>query len=213
MGHPKGLMDYHGSPWLEYQLSCLAQCKLGQVVVVLGEDHELYGAQLPYLKSAVKDWSQFQGLNLRVQHNLKADSGPFASLQCGLKPLSGDRLHHHCYVLPIDVPCPSPNLWLMLKDHLNKSQAMVAIPTHLQRGGHPALLSSLFWPQLLEVNPQSPQGRLDLQIKNLPQEQMLRLPTEDNRVTMNLNTPELWREYCEQDNPLRSAEKIGKSKE
>ena len=212
MGLPKGLLDDDGTPWLESQLKNLAQCGLGQVVVVLGEDHSQYEAQLPYLKTAFGDWIEFQGMNLRVQHNLKTDLGAFASLQCGLSPLNQSQPLRPCFVLPIDVPCPTSQVWKSLKDSLNNTQAQVVVPTFQNQGGHPVLLCPQFWKKLASVPPDSPEGRLDVQIRRLPPRLVMGLPVLEEVVVMNLNTPELWQEYCERDIPLRPAEKIGKSK-
>jgi molybdenum cofactor cytidylyltransferase len=165
MGEPKGLVVFEGRPWIETQLDALAGRR---VVVVLGQDRARYLEALP-------------ALGPLVVANPDPDRGPFSSLQVGLGLVAPGP----AFVLPVDVPAPSPSVWASLEDAL-RPDADAVLPVFDGRGGHPVLLAASFIPLLLSRDPSS---RLD---RELAAARAVRVPVDDPRVRLNLNAPEDW---------------------
>ena len=50
MGSPKGLLDYHGTPWILEQISRFNCVQNAKVYIGLGYDYEKYVDVIPWLK-------------------------------------------------------------------------------------------------------------------------------------------------------------------
>jgi molybdenum cofactor cytidylyltransferase len=173
MGEPKGLVSFRGRPWLLAQLDAIANAG-GRPVVVLGADRDRYLEELP-------DLSQ----RARLAFNDDPDRGPFSSLQCGLAAATPAAA---VFVLPVDVPAASPDVWRALRGALaGVGGADAAVPELEGRGGHPVLLAPST-AALLQARPAT--SRLDVELASLAQ--VLRVPVEDPFVRLNLNAPPDW---------------------
>jgi len=173
-GMPKGLIDVDGRPWLEHQLDALRRNGLRNIVVVLGHHAERY---LPILEQR----------SVRHATNPAPDRGPFSSLQVGLAALNPGS---SAWVLPLDVPCPSREVWMALQQKFADDSSEVVLPTYGGRGGHPVLLSSSMVQALAALPVDHPDSRLDRQIHALSADRVGRVEVKDPRVLDNLNTAE-----------------------
>jgi molybdenum cofactor cytidylyltransferase len=171
MGEPKGLVQVRGRAWLEVQLDAIERAG-GRAVVVLGTDRELYLQALPDLASRA-----------RIAFNDDPDRGPFSSLQCGLALARPDA---PTFVLPVDVPAASPEVWQALQNALAAGVEAV-VPELEGRGGHPVLLAG---PTVTRLRAQPATSRLDVELAALPR--VLRIPVKDPFVRLNLNAPLDW---------------------
>lgn len=179
MGEPKGLMAYRGRPWIEHQLDAAQRAGVGRIVVVLGRDRQRYVHAVPSLE---------QHGRAVVVVNQDPDRGPFSSVQCGLhaRAAEGSRA---AFVLPVDVPAASPEVWHALTAALHADPHFdAAVPVHGGRGGHPVVLASSFAARLLAL---PPGDRLD-HVLHRPGVTVARVPVADPRVRLNLNHPEDW---------------------
>jgi molybdenum cofactor cytidylyltransferase len=173
-GMPKGLIDIDGRPWLEHQLDALKHHGLRNVLVVLGHHAELYRPVI-------------EARSVRQAVNPEPDRGPFSSLQTGLAALPRGST---AWVLPLDVPCPSQEVWMALQQRFSEGGAEVVMPVVEGRGGHPVLLSAEMVTRLLQLALEHPESRLDHQIRALPEDRVARIEVKDRRVLDNLNTAE-----------------------
>ena len=186
LGEPKGLFVVDGRPWLLHQLDAIARVGVVRgVIVVLGFEADRYRTALPDLARRAQ-----------AVTNPDPDRGPFSSLQCGLAALAPAR--RPAFVLPVDVPAASPEVWDALSAALRPYGAApndepgtdAAVPVHEGRGGHPVLLSSAFAAALLERPPTS---RLDHELgRGHGHVAVARVPVGDPRVGLNLNEPRDW---------------------
>jgi molybdenum cofactor cytidylyltransferase len=53
MGTPKGLLDYQGAPFLQYQIKKIQEIPLANIIVVLGKDKEEYLEKIPNLNDCI----------------------------------------------------------------------------------------------------------------------------------------------------------------
>ncbi|MCM2324012.1 MAG: nucleotidyltransferase family protein, partial [Oligoflexia bacterium] len=118
MGEPKGILRHQDRYWIESQLADFARGGGERAVVVLGHDHQRYFAALPWLEDAVRERTALPSvprLCLRVAINPEPELGPFSSLQQGICTLRGLLSNipgpHGAFVLPVDVPAPTPAVW------------------------------------------------------------------------------------------------------
>ncbi len=175
MGRPKGLLDFHGRPWVEAQVEAI-RAQGAKPVLVLGRDAEAYA---PVLDS----------LRVQVWRNSDPGRGPISSLLTGLAELAGP-----VFTSPIDVPV-APVLDLLL-GALGEAEAVV--PVHGGRGGHPVLLGQPLVERLRGLFPMDLEARLDHQLRRA---HTLRVEVPDERVLLNLNTPEAWEAYLRSSEP------------
>jgi len=195
MGMPKGLLDFHGEPWMEVQLRKFRECGGEDAVVVLGYGAAEYFKRLPWLQGAFKGTEQIQGLLVKPALNEVPKHGPFSSIQAGIRALLDRR--DGAYILPVDVPMPAADVFNALEGARAKAAGSVdvQIPTHGERGGHPVWLSEEILDHILTVRPSSRLARLDRQISLLPPDRVQRVAVGDPGVLFNFNTPEQYRDY------------------
>jgi CTP:molybdopterin cytidylyltransferase MocA len=212
-GQPKGLIVVEGRPWIDRQLEALAGALPGRrVVLVLGHDRDRY---LPVVMGL--------GRPVDLVTNPDPDRGPFSSLQEGLAAADPGQ---PVFVLPVDVPAASKAVWQALEAALAQPNAPgeaalaqpnapgeaalaqpnapgeaalegpleAAVPVHAGRGGHPVLLGPGLVARLLERPATS---RLDEELRALPQGRIARVPVDDARVGLNLNTAGDWGKVAE----------------
>ncbi len=180
MGSAKGLLLLpDGRRWLERQCEALAAARLARATIVLGDDFQQYDTTLALRAGQTV---RLSGIELSVVRNLQPELGPFSSLRCALSSES-------CFVLPIDTPAASPDVWFALRAHLTGG-VLAAVACYRERGGHPVLLARELVEKLQRVPLASPQARLDQQLHALPEAAVARVEVESPAVIENLNTPE-----------------------
>ncbi len=221
MGRPKGLLPFRGRPWILGQLLAFQKAGGRKVLLVLGYQHRQYFQHLPGLESALGQPARRGRLQVAAVINPRPRYGPFSSLRQAVvflrrsmkignggpadsrKNLSpqkpGGRTDSFyrfpgVFVLPVDVPCPGPEVWEMMAQAMHPGVEAV-VPRFGCRRGHPVLLSSDFFFRLAQVPLTSPQARLDRQIRSLPRARAVTVAVADPRVCWNLNTPEAYQAY------------------
>ena len=190
MPQPKGLMRFKGRPWLEWQLDQLAACGMKDILVVLGYRSEEYYAAFKWLRKSIDSNVDHVGLRVRTVVNELPEYGPFTSIQTAGREFEKMGFQSS-FILPVDVPCPDRDVWIALAETVTDA----CLPEWQSRGGHPVKLSHGFMRRLLALAPNAPDSRLDQQIHQLPKECVARLPVNDSKIVVNLNTPEDWVEW------------------
>jgi CTP:molybdopterin cytidylyltransferase MocA len=99
MGTPKGLLNYHGHPWLIEQLLRFKAASGKRVIVVLGFHQAPYFEQIPWLVNAVTNPVEQLGLKISAVINPVPEHGQFSSLQAAIAFL---HAHHSS-------PSPQPS--------------------------------------------------------------------------------------------------------
>lgn len=174
MGKPKGLLEYRGGTWLGAQVKALRPQGINRVILVLGRDAGLYSPLLASLPE------------VEPRLNPDPEGTSFSSLQIGLRGLSGP-----VWISPLDVPVTA-RLGLLAEALVGEIEAVV--PAHEGRGGHPVLLSEPLIQRLMRLDPSAEEARLDHQIRSA---RSARVPVDDAKVVMNLNTPETWEVFTQ----------------
>lgn len=199
MGSPKGLIKLNnGNTLLSMQLKTFTETIGQKIIIVLGAHLKAYKTNFPWIENAMTDWTTADNASIRVAYNENFEKGQFTSLQKGLE-IFQTLPDPFAFILPIDVPCPSEMVWktLMRKTRL---ETQAAIPEFREKGGHPVLIAKNFANRLLKIDPDAPEARLDLQIKNLTGKQQIRVPVEEDSILTNLNDPNELRRYLNSAN-------------
>ena len=195
VGRSKGLVTVGGRPWLELQLEAFARAGGKRAVVILGYQAQDYMQAMPWLREPLSDpgheTGAFGGLAISAAVNGNPEFGPFSSIQLGGFLLAGAD-HPAAFILPVDVPFPSPEVCSLLDAQLNEEISAV-VPTHEARGGHPVLVSKKLLESFVMLDAHSPEARMDRQLKRLSPEALVRVEVADSKVTMNLNALEDWK--------------------
>jgi len=188
MGSPKGLLDYHGTPWVLEQISRYKLFKNPRVYIGLGYDLQKYFDVIPWFKEAIDDTYNYNGVEVRVIINNMPEFGAFSTLQKVLKKV---EKHTEAIVQPIDVPLPNEQ---SLTAIINENNTIV-IPKCNGKNGHPVKLKPNFWSELLSIDISSKKVRLDVQIKQVNNSSVTYLKVSDNAVYQNINTKIKWHSY------------------
>ncbi len=188
MGSSKGLLDFHGKPWILEQIARYKHIENPKVYIGLGYDYEQYLNVIPWFKDAIENSYNYNGVEVRLIINYQPQLGSFSTLQTVLKKVN---INSAVVVLPIDVPLPNEQSLIAI---INKNNAIV-IPKCSGKNGHPVKLKPEFWKPLLALNLSRNDARLDTQIKQFNSLSVSYVNVVDNSVYQNINTQEKWNSY------------------
>ncbi|MDH5561049.1 MAG: NTP transferase domain-containing protein [Deltaproteobacteria bacterium] len=191
MGMPKGLLEIGDHTLLENQLKCFRIAGGSQVVLALGEDREQYFERLPGLKKTLGIWKRLFDVDLLTLINPNPDEGPFSSLLLAVEAVQ-ELKRPAAFILPVDVPAAGGTLWRLMANEMRPGVGLVK-PVHLNKGGHPVLVSSPLLKNMAGIKSAHPEARLDLQLNKLPQNNIHLVKTDDAHILINLNDPEQYR--------------------
>jgi len=177
-GSPKGLISFENKFWIDHQIQTLLDMNFSRCVVILGAQAEMYQATSSFLKH--------QNAKITSLVNPDFSKGPFSSLQVGIEFLIGLKQSSGTFVLPIDVPVPSIETFEAIVN-VKRNNVKAITPSFFGQGGHPIWISSSFMNHLLQVPLNAPEARLDLQIKALNSEELIRIAVNDSKILLNLN--------------------------
>ncbi len=172
MGSPKALLDYQGRPFLEHLLDATRHPKIGLTRVVLGANAETIYNKLK-LDPAT------------VIINTEWEKGQLSSIQAAIRSLPSGNTDGIVLCL-IDHPLISATLVGQLIQQFYESGKLIAIPTYNTKRGHPIILSSALYEELLEAPP-------DIGARAVVwnhRDDILEMPTEEEGVVLNLNDPD-----------------------
>ena len=190
MGSPKGLLDYHGVPWILEQISRFKCVPNAKVYIGLGYDFEKYVEAIPWLNNAIDKSFKYKGAEVNVVINYSPELGPFSTLQ---KVLGSVDPQETIIVQPVDVPLLNEG---SLRSLINETNTIV-IPTCDGQNGHPVRLMPDFWLPLTQIDISSNKARLDRQISGINSSSITYLKVSDNSVYQNINTEEDWKNYID----------------
>ncbi len=188
MGSPKGLLDYHDTPWILEQISRYSSIDNPKVYIGLGHDFQQYLDTIPWFINAIDRPYIYNGVEVRVIINNQPQFGSFSTLQTVLNKVNKNTT---IIVQPIDVPLLNKQSLMSIINENN----VIVIPCCNDKNGHPVKLKPEFWNRLLVIDISSNQARLDMQIKKLDNSSISYINTTDKSVCQNINTINKWNNY------------------
>ncbi len=190
MGSPKGLLDYHDTPWILEQIARYKHIKNPKVYIGLGYDYEQYLNVIPWFENAIENSYNYNGVEVKIVINYKPQLGSFSTLLTVLREIN---IISNVVVQPIDVPLPNKQSLITI---INENNTIV-IPKCNDKNGHPVKLKPKFWKPLLKIDLSLNDARLDTQIKQFKKVSITFVKVLDNSVYQNINTKEKWNSYLE----------------
>lgn len=192
MGVEKGLLIYKQTYWILEQLNRISKTTIKETYIGLGYNPHRYFDAIPWLKTALTNEVDYNGLKIKTIINPNPELGSFSTLQTVLRNINSDS---NVLLMPIDVP-------LLNTDELNKiisKKNNIVMPNFEGKNGHPIKMNIIFWQKLVSLNVSEENSRLDFQIKNINPKEITIVKVKDASVVKNLNTKSAWRSFLNEE--------------
>ena len=180
MGQPKQLLDWHGRPLVAAQIETLLSASCRPVVVVLG-------AHAASVRRVLISRSDVQ-----VTTNLHWREGRASSIRTGARgvPLSADAV----VVASVDQPTDASIISQLTSALEGAPDALIAVPRHDGRNGHPPIFRVELLPELQNVNERQEGLR---QLRRRHADRTIFVEMNNPIVTLNLNTSDAYQRALE----------------
>ncbi len=171
MGSPKPLLSWHGVTLVEYQVSCLFEAGVSEVIVVLGHSAD---EVVPYLKKS----------GARHVINPHYRVGKTTSIKAGLSCVSCNA--DAVLYLAVDQPRTKEIISQVIAAHTS-SKALITSPRYDGHGGHPLIFSTALRAELEQI---SEERRGIREVFQAHLDDVHYLPIDDPMIRLDLNTPQ-----------------------
>jgi molybdenum cofactor cytidylyltransferase len=178
MGRPKALLPIAGQTFIEKIVSALEHTSVGKIVVVLGHNAE-------EMKQRIKQ------LPVEIFVNREYRLGQLSSLQVAVRRLQSDENCDGVLVHLVDHPYVNPDLVNLMAQRFFESGKLIVVPRHRGQRGHPVILSRKLFGELLNA----PMDEGAKAVVNAHRDETLEIDTDDEGVTIDIDTPELYRQH------------------
>ena len=178
MGSQKLLMPYGEGTMIETVVDQVLNSQVGEVIVVLGADHEK-------VKQALGERP------VKYCHNTEHDQGMFSSVICGLRSIPEDAGAVLIYLG--DQPAISPAVTNAVIDAYNEEFYGIVIPVHMHRRGHPLLVDLKYRKEIEKLDLE--QGLRALR-HHFPQD-VLEVEVDEPGILVDIDTPEDYKKATE----------------
>ena len=181
MGNPKALLPIGGVSFIEEIVRALKGTKIDRIIVVLGHHAEEIRkriAHLPVTFVVNRDYAK----------------GQLSSLIVAIRSLAAEKTTEKIdgvLVHLVDHPFISPALVDHMIDRFYETKKLIVIPRCGGRRGHPVIFSSRLFPELLSA----PLEKGAKVVVHAHREETLEIETDFAGVTIDIDTPEEYRQY------------------
>ncbi len=176
-------LDIDGTPMLRRSLLTLRNSNLGEIIVVLGHQHQLTSNLL-------------EGLDVRAVHNTDYLSGQMTSVHCGLaelkQPCSGIMV-----ALGDQPALTKDDINRLIEAYASRGKAEVVIPTHRGQRGNPIIITDQSRQAILA-------GKRNLGCRKFIEKNpdlIQKVEMDNPAVILDLDTPEDYQNYCKSHQP------------
>jgi len=182
MGRAKALLPIDGQTFIERIVGALKQGGVERIVVVLGFEAEEMRRRIAHLPVEIlvnPDYplGQLSSLHVAVRH-----------LQA-IKDCSGMMVHL------VDHPYIDPKLVSLMLERFDESTHSIVVPRHQGKRGHPVIFSGKLFDELLRA----PMDQGAKAVVNAHRDDTLEIDTKDAGITLDIDTPELYRQHVKGD--------------
>jgi molybdenum cofactor cytidylyltransferase len=178
MGEPKALLRIDGETFIERIVAALKQSGLERIIVVLGFNADELRQKIAHLP-----------VEIVVNPNYK--QGQLSSLQAAIRHLESDSSCDGMLVHLVDHPYIDPQLVAVMLRRFNETKKVIVVPRHQGKRGHPVLLARALFGELLNA----PMAEGAKAVVNAHRDETLEIDTEDVGITLDIDTPELYRQH------------------
>jgi len=180
MGRPKALLPIEGQTFIERIVSALKKTSVGKVIVVLGHN-------------AGEMRRQTEHLPVEFLVNPDYNLGQLSSLQVAIRRLQSEPECDGMLVHLVDHPYIDPALVDEMIQGFYRSKKWIVVPRHNGKRGHPVIFSRRLFEELLAA----PMDQGAKAVVDAHRHDTLEIDTDDKGVTVDIDTPELYRQHVE----------------
>jgi len=188
MGRPKALLPIDGVRFIEKIVSSFQSTKVGKILVVLGHNAE-------EMRQKIAD------LPVLIVVNNEYKKGQLSSLVAAIRDIQSRQSSAELdgiLVHLVDHPYVNPILVDVMIDRFYESKKLtkklIVVPRYHGRRGHPVIFSRSLFSELL--NAALDQGAKA--VVHAHQKDTLEIDTEDEGVTIDIDTPEEYRQFVKE---------------
>lgn len=178
MGRPKALLPIDGQTFVERIVSALKLGGIERVVVVLGFNADEMRRQIEHLP-------------VEIVVNADYKLGQLSSLQAAVRHLAADGNCAGMMVHLVDHPYIDPRLVRLMLERFDDSRYSIVVPRHRGKRGHPVIFSRRLFSELLNA----PMDEGAKAVVNAHRADTLEIEVEDVGITLDIDTPELYRQH------------------
>ena len=178
MGRPKALLPIDGQTFIERIVGALRRGGLERIVVVLGFD-------------AAELRKKIAHLPVEIVVNPEYQRGQLSSLQSALRHLAGAPNCDGIMVHLVDHPYIDAKLVEVMLRRFSEKKSLIIVPRHQGKRGHPVIFSHALFAELLNA----PMDEGAKAVVNAHRDETLEIDTEDVGITLDIDTPELYRQH------------------
>ena len=178
MGQPKALLPIDGQTFIEKIVGALKRTSVGAVIVVLGHNAEEMKRRVEHLP-----------IEILVNPGYKL--GQLSSLQVAVRRLEAQADCAGVLVHLVDHPYIDPVLVETMIERFTASGKVIVVPRYAGRRGHPVIFSRKLFAELLAA----PLDQGAKQVVNAHRDDTLEIDTEHEGITVDIDTPELYRQH------------------
>jgi molybdenum cofactor cytidylyltransferase len=178
MGRPKALLPIDGQTFIERIVGALTASGLTRIVVVLGFNADELRRKIEHLP-----------VEIAVNPDYKL--GQLSSLQTAIRLLERDEHCEGMLVHLVDHPYIDPALVRVMLQRFAELRPLIVVPRHQGKRGHPVLFARSLFAELLAA----PMDQGAKGIVNAHVNETLEIDTDEVGVTLDIDTPELYRQH------------------
>ena len=178
MGQPKALLPIDGQTFIERIVGALKQTSIARVIVILGYDADEMKQRVGHLP-----------IEILVNPDYKL--GQLSSLQVAVRHLEKTADCDGMLVHLVDHPYIDSGLVATMIERFYQSGKLLVVPRHNGKRGHPVIFSRKLFGELLAA----PMDQGAKAVVNAHRDDTLEIDTHDEGITVDIDTPELYKKY------------------
>jgi molybdenum cofactor cytidylyltransferase len=182
MGRPKALLPIDGETFIEKIVGALKQASVGKVIVILGH-------------SAAEMRPRIEHLPVEILLNPNYKLGQLSSLQVAVRRLEPQADCDGMLVHLVDHPYIDAKLVESMIERFYASGKLIVVPRYGGKRGHPVIFSRKLFGELLAA----PLDQGAKAVVNAHRDDTLEIDSQDPGVTVDIDTPELYRQHVKGD--------------
>jgi len=185
MGRPKALLPIDGVRFIEKIVSSFQSTKVGKILVVLGHNAE-------EMRQKIAD------LPVLIVVNNEYKKGQLSSLVAAIRDIQSRQSSAELdgiLVHLVDHPYVNPILVDVMIDRFYESKKLIVVPRYHGRRGHPVIFSRSLFSELQDT----PLDQGAKAVVHAHQKDTLEIDTEDEGVTIDIDTPEEYRQFVKEN--------------
>lgn len=178
MGEPKALLPIDGQTFIEKIVGTLQQTSVGKLIVVLGHNADELRRRI-------------EPLGVEILINPDYRLGQLSSLQVAVRYLEKMADCDAMLVHLVDHPYIDSKLVELMIERFYQGGKLIVVPCHEGKRGHPVIISRRLFSELLNA----PMDQGAKAVVHAHRDQTLEIDTEAVGITVDIDTPELYRQH------------------